>query len=240
MTVRIRRRRLAAATALLLAGVLTACSSEPQAQPAPTVSVVAPTARPGAQPAPLPAKLTPDGTRVLVGRASAPHTVSVYEDPRCPACATFETTAGPELARLTAAGKVKVEYVLASFLDRTLGGSGSARAVNALRASVDAGRFPAYHAAVFASQPKKETVDGFTPDFLLAVADQVPGLRGAAFDRAVRSHAHAAWVADAQKAYTTSGVPGAPSVVLDGKPLLQRTVSDASAFTKVLRAAGIG
>ncbi|MFF1476657.1 hypothetical protein ACFVYD_03570 [Streptomyces sp. NPDC058301] len=39
-----------------------------------------------------------------------------------PACAAFEATASPELARRAVVGLLEIEYVLASLLDRTLGG----------------------------------------------------------------------------------------------------------------------
>ncbi|MFI1177326.1 DsbA family protein [Streptomyces melanogenes] len=171
---------------------------------------------------------------------SAPHTVKVLEDPRCPYCAKFETEAGPKLAELAADGKIKIEYTIASFLDANLGGSGSANAARALRASVDAGKFPQFHAALYASQPK-ESIDGFTPAFLLTVADKVPGLRGAAFDKAVGSGAHADWLARAEKAVETSGARGTPTVLLDGKPVgPDDALYEAAAFAKALKARGIG
>lgn len=96
-----------------------------------------------------------DGTKIVVGEAKASHTVTVYVDPRCGHCAKFEASAGTVLAEEAAAGTVKVEYVVASFLDARTGGTASARAANALRASVDAGpgRFAAFQAALFAAQP---------------------------------------------------------------------------------------
>ncbi|MBD0742338.1 hypothetical protein BG418_12715 [Streptomyces sp. CBMA152] len=185
----------------------------------------------------LPAKLGADGISLIVGKDSAPHTVKILEDPRCPYCAKFETAAGPKLAELAADGKIKIEYTIASFLDANLGGSGSANAARALRASVDAGKFPQYHAALYASQPT-ESVDGFTPAFLLAVADKVPGLRGAAFDRAVGSGTHADWAARAEKAFETSGAQGTPTVLVDGKPLgPDDALYEAGSFAKALQGA---
>ncbi|WP_369383025.1 DsbA family protein [Streptomyces sp. cg36] len=240
-----RRRTTLGALAVLLCTGAAACSSGSgeKAEPAPTVSTVGPTARAGqamATLATLPAKLGADGVSLVVGKDSAPHTVKVLEDPRCPYCAKFETAAGPKLAELTADGKIKIEYTIASFLDANLGGSGSANAARALRASVDAGKFPQFHAALYASQPK-ESVDGFTPAFLLTVADQVPGLRGAAFDKAVGSGAHADWSARAEKAFETSGARGTPTVLLDGRPLgPDDALYEAGAFTKALKERGIG
>ncbi|GAA5016690.1 hypothetical protein GCM10023335_42640 [Streptomyces siamensis] len=49
----------------------------------------------------------------------------------------------------------------ASFLDDRVGGSGSKRAVNALRAALEEGKFVEYHEVLYANQPE-ESVDGCT------------------------------------------------------------------------------
>ncbi|MFD3870943.1 DsbA family protein [Streptomyces sp. NPDC058623] len=178
-----------------------------------------------------------DGPKVVVGGADAPRTVQVLVDPRCGYCAKFEAAGGETLLKLADEGKVRVEYLLASFLDRD-GASGSTKAVNALRASADAGKFAEYQAAVFASQPK----GAFTDELLLRVADRVPGLRGPDFDRAVRQAAYAGWVGEAEKAFEATGVRGTPAVLVDGKPIGAKDGSmfDAAAFARTLATAGIG
>ncbi|MEV8589616.1 thioredoxin domain-containing protein [Streptomyces sp. NPDC051180] len=184
-----------------------------------------------------------EGTKIVVGAAKVPHTVTVYVDPRCGYCARFEASAGTVLADEAAAGTVRVEYVVASFLDARTGGSASARAANALRAAVDAGpgRFAAYQAALFASQPAGESADGYAVDRLLRIADQVEGLRGPAFDRAVRDDAHRVWVADAERAFEESGVGGTPTVLVDGTALPGGdALYDATQFARALRDAGVG
>ncbi|MER5891290.1 thioredoxin domain-containing protein [Streptomyces sp. NPDC001941] len=224
-------------TALLVTLVASACGGEAGPSPAPHVSTAAPTAQAAAgqsQLAGLPARMDKDGVTIVVGEPAAPHTMRILEDPRSPHCAVFATAAGAEVARRAAAGELKVEYVIASFLDSNLGGKGSLRAANALRASVEAGNFAAYHAALFASQPK-ETVDGFTTDFLLDVAGKVRGLRSSAFDQAVRSLAYRSWVTKAQKAFRGSGVQGAPTVLVDGEPLAPASArDDAKEFVRAL------
>ncbi|MFB6840578.1 thioredoxin domain-containing protein [Streptomyces sp. NPDC056361] len=92
-----------------------------------------------------------DGTKTVVGEEKAPHTVTVYADPRCGHCAKFESSAGTVLAAKAAAGNVRVEYVVASFLDARTGGTASARAANDLRAAADAGpgRFARHQAAPY-------------------------------------------------------------------------------------------
>lgn len=183
----------------------------------------------------LPAKA--DGPNVVVGNPDAPRTARVLVDPHCGWCAKFEATGGETLLKLAADGKVKVEYVLASFLDQG-GASGSVKAVNALRASVDAGKFAEYNAAVFASRPQGK----FTDETLLKIADKVPGLRGAAFDKAVADMPYKVWAGESEKAFEASGLQGTPAVVVDGRQVgaQDRSMFDGQAFAGTLRGVGIG
>lgn len=187
----------------------------------------------------LPAQV--EGGVIVVGDPDAPHTVSVFEDVRCPYCKKFEEGGARALVDAAAEGKVRIEYTIASFLDGRLGGTGSVKAANALRASVEEGRFAEFHAAVFASQPEDETTDGYTDDFLLDIAGQVKGLRSAEFDRAVRTQAYEGWVADAARAFEDSGVQGTPTVLIDGeKPAGPAdAMYDEAQFGRVLAKAGI-
>ncbi|MGP3687639.1 DsbA family protein [Streptomyces sp. IBSNAI002] len=183
----------------------------------------------------LPARV--EGAKVVVGRADAPHTAQVLVDPKCGYCAKFEGAGGETLLKRAADGAVKVEYLLASFLDRD-GASGSVKAVNALRASVDAGKFAEYHAAVFASQPRGR----FTDELLLRIADRVPGLRGEAFDKAVAGKTYEGWAGEAEWAFEATGAQGTPLVLVDGRPVgaKDRSMFDAKAFGAALEGAGIG
>ncbi|MCX5387842.1 thioredoxin domain-containing protein [Streptomyces sp. NBC_00083] len=231
---------LAAATALGLSAA--ACSSGSQGSDSGASSqaeLAVKTSPDAAVLAKLPAKA--EGAEIVVGDPNAPHTVTVYEDPRCPFCKHFEAGGASAVARLAADGKVKVRYTIASFLDANFGGDGSKRAANAMRAAVERGKFPEFHAAVFASQPAKETDDGFTTDNLLKIADQVPGLRGAAFDQAVRENTYKDYVKSAESAFEDSGVNNSPTVLIDGKKPGGdgRAMFDAEAFKKVLADAGI-
>lgn len=234
---RVRRtRRACAAAAAVVATALAATACSASAPTSPTATAAEHTEAL----AELPASVA--GPRILVGRAKAPHTVTVFVDPRCSYCAKFEASAGPVLADEAAAGRVRVEYVIASFLDARTGGTASARAANALRASVEAGpgRFEEYQAALFASRPSGESRDGFSTDHLLRIADQVPGLRSETFDKAVRADAYATWVAASQRAFEDSGVDGTPTVLVDGRPLAAGNgLYDAADFSQALRDAGV-
>ncbi|WP_330457119.1 DsbA family protein [Streptomyces sp. NBC_00820] len=176
----------------------------------------------------VPERLSADGTTITVGDPDAAITVHLYEDPRCPVCEEFETEGGAPVLRDTALHRItKTEYTLASFLDGRLGGKGSEKAVNALRAALEAGRFAEYHDVLFAHQPPEST-DGFTDARLLELAGKVEGLRGPAFDSAVRSMKYRSFVTASQKVYERAGGagspqgPGTPTAEIDGKRIPAR------------------
>ncbi|MBC9716568.1 thioredoxin domain-containing protein [Streptomyces sp. TRM66268-LWL] len=185
----------------------------------------------------LPAKLADDGTTVVVGKADAPHTVKVYLDPQCPFCAKFETGGGEGLAKAVRDGKAKAEYTVASFLDQGTEGA-STRAANALRAALDAGKFAEYHAALYASQPQEGSAGAYSTEHLLKIADQVKGLRGAAFDKAVENMTYKDWVKKSEQAFEASGERGTPAILIDGKKVeTQEGLFTADGFTKALQSA---
>ncbi|MFI6940622.1 thioredoxin domain-containing protein [Streptomyces sp. NPDC050418] len=215
---RYARASAAVFAAVLLGASAVACSSDGGGDGA------APAVRPAADAAlfaGLPAKLAADGTTVVVGKADAPHTVRVYLDPQCPYCAKFETGGGEGLAKAVRDGKAKAEYTVASFLDQGREGA-STRAANALRAALDAGKFAEYHAALYASQPEEGSAGAYGTEHLLKIADQVKGLRGAAFDKAVKDMTYKEWVRKSEKAFEASGERGTPAVLIDGKKLETR------------------
>ncbi|MFG2867474.1 DsbA family protein [Streptomyces sp. NPDC048338] len=170
----------------------------------------------------VPQSLDEDGVTIVVGNTAADVTVRLYEDPRCPYCAEFETTGGgPELRTLVQRGSVQVHYVLGSFLDDRLGGEGSKKAVNALRAVLEEGRFVEYHRALYALQPR-ESVDGFTDSFLVDRASAALGWESERFATAVRTMRYKAFVDASEQALESSAVSGTPAMEVNGKPLPAR------------------
>ncbi|MGW0938791.1 DsbA family protein [Streptomyces sp. NPDC002666] len=167
----------------------------------------------------LPERPASDGTTIVVGNPDARSTVHVYEDPRCPVVEEYERTGARGLKELLLKGEIKAEYTFASFKDESLGGDGSKRAVNALRAAVEKGKFFEYHALLIANQPVVERRDGYTTESLLSLAKSVPGLRDEAFDRAVRTMKYRSFVKESQQAYEQTGDdpigPGTPTVVVN-------------------------
>jgi protein-disulfide isomerase len=162
-----------------------------------------------------------DGTVVVYGRADAPHTLTVYEDFRCPVCREFENSAGQAVQQLADSGTYKIEYHLAAFLDDNLGGKGSKTALAAAGAALDQGvdQFKKFHDVLYANQPA-ETSDAFGDTTrILELAGQVPGLKTAAFTKAVTEGTYLPWASKVAKAFNASGVNGTPTVKLDGRTL---------------------
>ncbi|WP_333775006.1 DsbA family protein [Streptomyces sp. IBSBF 3136] len=170
----------------------------------------------------VPEQVEPDGATVVVGDPDARVTVHLFEDPRCPYCRQFETTGGgPVLTKWVLTHKVKVEYTMASFLDGRLGGSGSKKAVNALRAALKEGKFAEYHTVLYLNQPPEEE-DGYTDARLLQLAGKVEGLRTPSFESAVRSVKYQAFVDASEKSFAAAGHynghegPGTPTAEVNG------------------------
>ncbi|MFI2437451.1 thioredoxin domain-containing protein [Streptomyces sp. NPDC018693] len=173
---------------------------------------------PAAAPAKLvvPANATGEnGTVIPYGKAGAPVTVHVYEDMRCPYCGIFERDLGPTLDSLVDSGKVKVEFHMAAFLDKRLGGKGSRTALGALGAALNESpaKFKAFHSALYEAQPEEETTDTFgSTSKLLEIAEKVPGLRTPAFNKAVKEGTYLLWADKVADAFYESDVTGTPAV----------------------------
>jgi protein-disulfide isomerase len=165
-----------------------------------------------------------DGTTVVIGKPEAKKTLEIYEDSRCPVCATFEQGVGAKVDKDVADGTYKLKYIGATFLDNSLQGTGSKNALSALGAALDVSpeAFLKYKNALYS--PKfhpEETDDKFAKDsYLLEIADTVPALKGnAKFRDNVENGTFDAWAMKMSKAFDESGVRGTPTLKMDGKPV---------------------
>lgn len=90
--------------------------------------------------------------------------LSLYEDPLCPGCASFERNFGPTISRLIDSGAVAADYHLVAILDHPQNNHYSSRAGAAAYCvadeSIDA--FRRFHSALFVMQPGE--VGGDYPD----------------------------------------------------------------------------
>ena len=212
---RIRRRRrwhTAAGSALLtitaVAGITSASGSTPSG------------------PVPAPSGVTASGG-ILVGSPTAAHHLVIFEDPQCPVCEQFESISGVVVQRSVAAGTVQVEYRMRSFL-----GPESVRAVAALAAASNAGKFEALREAMYARQPREHT-GGYTIDDLLALGRSV-GLTDPTYQRATREQTYAKWAHVVDDRASRDGNVGTPELRLDGKTVPPTIEFDPQQLTELL------
>ncbi|WP_405537899.1 thioredoxin domain-containing protein [Streptomyces antimycoticus] len=166
----------------------------------------------------------PSGTTVVIGEADAGHTLDVYEDLRCPPCASFDQAVGPTIAKDIKAGKYKVSFHFAAILDKSMGGNGSANALSALGAALDVSTdtFLDYKAALMSPKNHpEESKDSYADDNqLLAVSQEVYALKtNASFREALREGTYDPWAKKMIADFDASGVNGTPTVKLDGSQL---------------------
>lgn len=172
----------------------------------------------------------PDG--VIRHGNGNPHTLDLYEDPRCSYCARVERELGPTIARLAASGAYDIAYHLAIFLDRgdPQGGSTSAAAALAAAADLGADQFLALRAALFEHR-LEHGAEGFAdPDVLRGIVARAPGVDLPAVGRAIAEdryrpralEAGPAALASLRAAWSAAGLPGkagTPAAFLDGEPV---------------------
>lgn len=154
---------------------------------------------------------------LVVGSPDAPHEVVLYEDFLCPVCGELEKQLDGRLADLVAQGRVRVEYRPIAILDRF--GPYSTDAANALfvvREAAGADVALRFHDLLYADQPAEEADEFPGAEALIATAVQAgavesevrPGIEDGSFEDLVDQ---------ATKAAIEEGIPGTPTVVLDGE-----------------------
>ncbi|MFJ8583298.1 DsbA family protein [Streptomyces sp. NPDC093595] len=165
-----------------------------------------------------------DGTTIVIGKPTAKKTLELYEDSRCPICAVFEQQVGETIEKDVDAGKYKIQYVGATFIDNSDQGEGSKNALSALGAALNVGpeAFLDYKAALYSAKfHPEESQDKFAKDsYLLEVAESVPALKNnAAFKKDVEKGTFDAWAMRMSASFEESGVKGTPTLKMDGKTI---------------------
>jgi protein-disulfide isomerase len=168
----------------------------------------------------------PNGTTVVLGKSSAKKTLKLYEDSRCPVCAQFEQTVGSTVKKDLDAGKFKIQYIGATFIDNHDNGEGSKNALSALGAALNVSpeAFLEYKTALYSTKyHPEETDDKFKDDaYLIKVANTVDALKNnKAFQKAVKDGTYDKWALDMSKTFDDNkdGVDATPSLVMNGKQL---------------------
>ncbi|SNQ50723.1 Protein-disulfide isomerase [Frankia canadensis] len=164
------------------------------------------------KPVVLPAGSTGTDHGIVVGKASAPVTVDMYEDFQCPACEALEKQTGSTFRGLLDEGKIKIDYHMMSFL-----GPESKRAANASAAAANEGKFRQLHDVLYANQPKEHT-GGFTNATLIELGAKA-GLTSQAYKDAVNNGTYDGYVAKVDSDAGKAGVTGTPTVLINGRQL---------------------
>ncbi|MFJ8628057.1 DsbA family protein [Kitasatospora sp. NPDC093550] len=156
---------------------------------------------------------------IPVGAGNAPSVLTVYEDPRCPACGSFEREFSPTVDQLEDAGKIYTNYHIVSFIDRAVPGKGSKAGANALACAQDAGHFRDFHDVLYRNQPE-ETNDAFgNKAVLINLSKQVNGLDTPEFEACVNDNKYGGWVSSVQQDFDKSSYKSTPTVLLNGQPI---------------------
>ena len=228
-----RRRLLVAGTVVAVIGAAvgigiaaSSSSSKPQAYTAPSDGSVV--ADKYADPA-------NKATALSYGKASAPHTLTIFEDFRCPFCKALETGSASVYKAYVANGTLRVLFHPVTLIDANDGGSGSLQAGGASVCAATAGKFIEYHDVLFAHQPD-ESNDGYSnAATLIGLAKQVPGLDTPAFESCVNADTYKGLVQQNWADFNALQLQGTPTLMLDGKAItLPNTLWKASSDGKSL------
>ncbi|MDO5676782.1 MAG: thioredoxin domain-containing protein [Propionibacteriaceae bacterium] len=187
--------------------------------------MIARTYFPGSSPEVPISELTtpPNGTEgfgILVNgeepSSSLPHLI-IWEDPRCPACAFYETLYGPIVLDLVKEGRITAEIRFAYFLDRQQPDGASFRGAVAMAAADDVGFFDQYHAVLFQRQAEGEFTDGALTQF--AVEAGMEGEALARFQELYQARAYSQFVENSYAKFTAEEILATPTYLVSGKRL---------------------
>ncbi|MDQ0777875.1 protein-disulfide isomerase [Streptomyces aurantiacus] len=184
-----------------------------------------------------------NGLTVVVGDSKTDNTVHLYEDPRCPACASFEQTVGETVNKGMEDGDYKLSFTLGTFLDGNLGGEGSKNGVSALGAAlnVSTDAFLQFKTALYSTKyhPEETTDDLAKDSYLIKVANTVDALKdNKKFQNAVNKGTYDAWAMKMSKSFDDAkGVDSTPTIKINDKVITNpSTVAD---WQKALKDAGV-
>lgn len=173
-------------------------------------------------------------------------TLDIYEDFQCPACKQAEDQLGPEIKKMSQAGEAKVVFHMKDFLDAAIEAqrqvpnpASSLRAANAAACAADAGKFEAYHDAIYAKQPQEGA--GYSAADLTAVA-KTAGLSGSelsTWQTCTNDGKYNDYVKRVEEATAKAGVNKTPTFQVNGKDFdLGKLQTIADFRTQVLAAGG--
>lgn len=192
---------------------------------------------------------------VINPEADTTDVLTIWEDPQCPACATFEYYFGGVVKKLAEEGVVKVQYQPTGFLDQDddtnpngFTGHHSYRAINAWACAIDRGFGAEYHEALFTRSfallqglitGREDYVegDGFTDEDLVDFA-AVAGYdenKLSEFGQCVYTPDHLTWARQSTLKFHEDQIPGTPNILLNGVEMPDTARESLKAFEKWIR-----
>ncbi|MFD5091417.1 DsbA family protein [Amycolatopsis thailandensis] len=143
-----------------------------------------------------------DGAVVSAGKPGAAKTIDVYADFLCPICKQFEETFKDKLHEQVNNGTLTIRYHMLPMLNQRSDPPGySMDSANASLAAADAGKFLAFHDALFKDQPQ-EGARGFDKAQLIKLGQDV-GITDPAFVTAINTGVYEQQIQDAYKKIST-------------------------------------
>jgi protein-disulfide isomerase len=173
---------------------------------------------------------------VMIGQKSAPTTIKLYEDFQCPICREFEAATGKQVRAGIADGKVKVDYHMVAFLDRSSTTQYSSRALNAGMAVLDTAgpqAFLKFHTLAYENQPPEGSA-GLPNSTLIQWAVQA-GAPEAKVSQLINDNTFHQWVVNATGQMSQDGVNGTPTVFINGQRQSDNPQQSAQAVLQTLQ-----
>ncbi len=188
---------------------------------------------------PAPEREHPQAEGTAMGDPNAPVVLEEYSDFQCPACRVWYQTVEPEIVEnYVKTGQVYMVYRHYPFLDDRSAGSESDQSANASMCAADQGRFWEYHDLLFTNQAG-ENIGAFSDRRLVAFAETL-GLDMQAFNACFESNAFRSEInRDASQAVSL-GLPGTPSILLNGQRAADNSWPTLQAQIEALLAAAGG
>ena len=145
-------------------------------------------------------------------------TIDIYQDFQCPACKPFEQQTGSTIDQWSPPGGAVVYHPVA-ILDRYSPDRYSSRSSAASGCAAADGVFPQYRQAAL-REPAEENSRGCRPTSV-SLGQQAGG--GPGFATCVQSQKYAPWTAEVTDQASKDGLPGTPTVKVDGQQIQDPT-----------------
>jgi protein-disulfide isomerase len=173
------------------------------------------------------------------GDASAPVTVTIYEDFQCPYCKAFEQQLGSLLLSDINKGEIRVEYRPIAFLDDASTTKYSSRALETAACALAHGGpsvFAKLHDLLFQNQPEEGSAG--LSDAQLADLAQQAGADKAAVSACQAKGTYNSWVAKATEQSSKAGINSTPTYFVNGKKVtFVQNQAPATTLTNLINAA---